>query len=271
MLVIGGYWVDRSSRCFAMELMSGRRSGQQVAPVAQRIGVAHVVGSPESSSISGRFRPFRPFGLPMLLWLLDWHPSSMQWEIAALNTILLRAALAGIVSFALGMAFGPRMVAWLSVRFRERVSSPSPHVSFLHRGKQWTPTMGGLFILAGMAVTILLFGDLRNPYLLLALLLSTGLAAVGAIDDLAKLSGCNRGLSAKAKLIGQTAVALIVALVAYCLHRQVPGALDVTLPTLDHSVSLGMWFVPAAVLVIVGSSNAVNLTDGLDGLAGGCL
>jgi len=131
--------------------------------------------------------------------------------------------------------------------------------------------MGGLFIVAGLLGGMILFGDLANRHLQLALLVATGLAAVGAVDDLVKLRGTANGISARWKLAGQLAVALVAAVLLYQHHLHLADGLALRLPLCDASWSLGLWFIPLAVIVIVGSSNAVNLTDGLDGLAGGCL
>ena len=131
--------------------------------------------------------------------------------------------------------------------------------------------MGGLFIIGGVVVASLCFGDLSNPFLFIAIFTMVGLAVVGAIDDLAKLRGSGNGLSARKKLLLQTLVASVAAILIYRIHSQTPGGLDIALPMLGIRFSLGWMIVPLAVAVIVGSSNAVNLTDGLDGLAGGCL
>ncbi len=97
------------------------------------------------------------------------------------------------------------------------------------------------------------------------------LTILGAVDDLAKLRTATRGLSVRSKLAAQVAIAVAAALAVYQLHRQTPGALDIQVPLGGPSLALGWWFVPLAVVVLVGASNAVNLADGLDGLAGGCL
>jgi phospho-N-acetylmuramoyl-pentapeptide-transferase len=158
----------------------------------------------------------------------------------------------------------------LKARFREPIKSDSELLRRLHDHKQATPTMGGLFVIGGWLAGLAAFGDWTNRYVQVAVLLAIGLAVVGVIDDLAKLLGERNGLSPRAKLLGQSVVSLAAAWLVYEQHRSTPGALDLALPGLG-SVSLGAWFLPLAVLVIVGSSNAVNLTDGLDGLAGGCL
>jgi phospho-N-acetylmuramoyl-pentapeptide-transferase len=209
--------------------------------------------------------------LPMLLWILDVVRAVSSWELSALEKTTLRASLAALVSFLFGIACGPAIIAWLGAWARERIVSDSPQVRRLHEAKQNTPTMAGLWILAGLLVSLLFLGDWANPYLHLAILLALALAALGATDDLAKSSCRQRGLSARVKLLTQTVVATCVSLLAFRLDSELPGAHGMSLPALDGSVSLGWLFVPLSVLVIVGTSNAVNLTDGLDGLAAGCL
>jgi phospho-N-acetylmuramoyl-pentapeptide-transferase len=204
----------------------------------------------------------------MLLWLLQ-HAASLC--PASLGKITARASLAALVSFLLAVILGPRSIAWLACRFREPIKSDSPEIRRLHQGKKATPTMGGLFILAGLAGSLLLAGDLTNRYLLLALGVAGGLAVLGAIDDLVKLRSDKRGLSAAGKLIGQVLVAAVAALCVYVDHAALPDGLVLPPPLNGAPLSLGIGFVPLAIVVIVGSSNAVNLTDGLDGLAGGCL
>jgi phospho-N-acetylmuramoyl-pentapeptide-transferase len=211
----------------------------------------------------------------MLVWLLDrfadlWPAAGEIGQIAALSKTTPRASLAACSSFLLAICLGPRVIAWLRARFREPIKSDSETLRQLHHGKQATPTMGGLFLVAGLLTGLAIFADLTNRYVQVAILLAIGLAIVGAIDDLAKLRGAGKGLSAKVKLFGQTGVALVAAWLVYRQHLHSPGTLDIALPGLG-GFSLGAAFVPLAVLVIVGASNAVNLTDGLDGLAGGCL
>ncbi len=212
----------------------------------------------------------------MLLWLLDylaisWPDASALADFTALGKITLRAALAAMVGFLAAVLLGPKWIAWLKRRFREPIKSDSPEICRLHQDKQATPTMGGLFIVAGLAAGAIFFGDLTNVYLQLALLVAGGLATIGAVDDLVKLRGTRNGISARAKLLGQVAIATVAMVILYNHHAALPDALQWRLPLVGASVSLGWWFVPLGVLVIVGSSNAVNLTDGLDGLAGGCL
>jgi len=207
----------------------------------------------------------------MLVYLLDWCASHLPDSLRAIEKITFRASLAAVASFVLAVVLGPRLIGWLQTRFREPIKSASPAVRTLHRAKQATPTMGGIFIVAGLLASGVLFGDLTNPYLIVSLVAVLGLAALGAADDLKKLLTASAGLSARAKLLGQFAVATAVVLPVYWLHSQTPGGLDLALPLAGRTVPLGWTFIPLATVVIVASSNAVNLTDGLDGLAGGCL
>ncbi len=132
--------------------------------------------------------------------------------------------------------------------------------------------MGGLFLVAGVLATALLVCDWQNSYVAMLLANLLWLAMIGAVDDLLKLSGRSKaGLRPRIKLAAQVAVAAIVAVWLYQLNRGVPGGVDLQIPILRQTFALGPLFVPLAILVIVGCSNAVNLTDGLDGLAAGSL
>jgi phospho-N-acetylmuramoyl-pentapeptide-transferase len=104
----------------------------------------------------------------------------------------------------------------------------------------------------------------------LGLILVVGLAAIGAVDDLTKLSGTRRGLSEREKLVGQFALALAVAISLYCVVRATPYGTQLALPVWSVYLPMGWLFVPWVTLVIAGSSNGVNFADGLDGLASGC-
>ncbi len=209
----------------------------------------------------------------MLLFLIErWFAQATAWsELSGIAKITPRAAIAAVTGFLLVLAFGPRWIAWLKVRFREPIKSASADVTRLHKAKQFTPTMGGIFIVTSLLSATLICGDLGNPYLWIAIALCLALAALGACDDLIKLTTTRRGLRARTKLIAQTAMSLAAVTAIYALHCQLDRGLELTVPVAGLHYELGWLFIPLGTLVLVGSSNAVNLADGLDGLAGGCL
>lgn len=206
----------------------------------------------------------------MLLWLLE---NAEQWlpaGAAAWGKITFRAAVASAAAFLLAVLLGPRLIAFLQSRFRERIDSASPELNRIHQGKQYTPTMGGLFIMAGVLGSLALCGQWSNRFVVAAAVLIVGFTLVGWLDDLVKLRSRSRGLSSRAKLLGQTLAAAPVAWLLYGALDAAPSGHDLALPG-GAVLPLGIGFIPWAVLVLVGTSNAVNLADGLDGLAGGCL
>lgn len=207
----------------------------------------------------------------MLLWLLN-HLNLLSPEsLAGWAKITPRAAMAAGSSFTVAVLLGPWWIAWLRRHFREPIKSDSAEIARLHQDKQSTPTMGGLFVVAALVAAILLFGDLRNRYMAPALVVAVGLTAVGIVDDLVKLRTAAKGIGVRSKFVAQLLVAGVAVVLLYQQQATVPGGLSMRLPLLGNSFSLGFWFLPLAIVVIVGASNAVNLTDGLDGLAGGCL
>ncbi len=207
----------------------------------------------------------------MLLWLLHHLATSCPDALTAWEKITPRAALAAGVSFVIALVLGPRWIAWLRRHFREPIKSGSAEIVRLHSAKQSTPTMGGLFIIAAVLGAVLIFGELGNPYVAPALLLAGGMTLVGTVDDLVKLRSSANGMSARYKLASQLVVATLVAVLLYREQAATADGLQLRVPLVASTFSLGMWFIPWAVIVMVGASNAVNLTDGLDGLAGGCL
>ncbi|MBN2218249.1 MAG: phospho-N-acetylmuramoyl-pentapeptide-transferase [Pirellulales bacterium] len=213
----------------------------------------------------------------LVWWLRSLGDSFGSDSLAAVGKITFRGALAAGVALAVALFLGPRLIDWLRRRFREPNKSDSPQLRQLHQTKQSTPTMGGLFLVAGVLGALVLLADLANPFVQIALFLTVGLGLVGVVDDAVKLRGKANGISARAKLLGQLAVASVAAWWLYAHHAAQAstgselGALALWIPLADVAVPIGWGFVPLAIVVIVGMSNAVNLTDGLDGLAGGCL
>ncbi|MBT6487895.1 MAG: phospho-N-acetylmuramoyl-pentapeptide-transferase [Planctomycetaceae bacterium] len=212
----------------------------------------------------------------MLFWLLNrFAPLLEQMEFYSSGDsrvfLTARAALASVTSFLMAILFGPPAIAWLKRRFCERIDSASERLNELQASKAKTPTMGGLFVIAAVVVSVLLWGNLSSRYVQMALFVAIGFATLGAIDDWIKLSTERNGLSARVKLLVQTALATCVGVVLYREHLHQPHGLELIWPLGNHGVWLGGGFIAWSVLVTVGSSNAVNLTDGLDGLASGCM
>ena len=119
----------------------------------------------------------------MLLWLLHqlatlWADPAWSDALRAWDKISPRAALAAGASFTVAVLLGPRWIAWLNDRFREPIKSDSPEIVRLHRQKRATPTMGGLFIIAAVLASVLLFGDPRNAYVATSLLVAVGMTLV---------------------------------------------------------------------------------------------
>jgi phospho-N-acetylmuramoyl-pentapeptide-transferase len=208
----------------------------------------------------------------MLHWLLQ-HGDFLEAVSTGDSRVYLtaRAALAAMTSFVVAWLFGPIAIAWLKRRFRERIDSASARLNELHAPKHATPTMGGLFIVTAILVAAVACADLTNPYVQQALLLVLGFGLLGAADDWIKISSSRRGLTVRQKFAGQLALALSLAIWMYVLQRDKPGGVEIVSPIGGWSIPLGVGFVVWAAVVMVGSSNGVNLTDGLDGLAGGCL
>ena len=173
-----------------------------------------------------------------------------------------------MTSLVISFLLGPAMIRLLRARQAEgqpiREDGPESHLIT----KAGTPTMGGLLILIALAVSTLLWADLRNGYLWTVLGVTVAFGALGFADDYLKVTKRNsRGLPGRMKLLGQILVSAAAGFAVVQLTPE-PLATSVAVPFLKELlIPLGILFVPFAVLVMVGSSNAVNLTDGLDGLA----
>ena len=180
--------------------------------------------------------------------------------------LTLRSILAALTALAISLLVGPRMIRWLAdYQVGQRVRSDGPQT---HLSKAGTPTMGGALILAAIVAATLLWADLSNRFVWVVLLVTAAFGLIGFWDDYLKLVvGNSRGLIARYKYFWQSVAGLGAALVLYATAQTtaettlyVPFFKNVLLP-------LGVLFVPLTYFVIVGTSNAVNLTDGLDGLA----
>ena len=186
--------------------------------------------------------------------------------------ITFRAGMAMGTAFLLCIIFGPVFIRLFKQRSIREVAkrNDAPALDKFQEKKEGTPTMGGVFIIGSILVSVFLWGNLTNSLVLMTIFICLCLAILGGVDDVMKLkgSGKSRGLSARIKILWQFLLATIAAVYAY-LHPAISSTLDV--PFLKNLFfDLGAFFVFWVVLVIVGASNAVNLTDGLDGLAIGC-
>ncbi len=208
-----------------------------------------------------------------------------QGSVRLFGYISFRMAMAALCAFALALWWGRRVIPWLSSRgVREDVSkAPTEQLARMAEGagKGRTPTMGGSFLVAALVASVLLWARLDNLYVVLGVLLVLGLSAVGFVDDYKKLTipGC-QGLSSRAKMLGLSLVVLF-ALGSLCWYAWTTGRaslLDLYPPFFkDAVIPLARWGAAGVALflafewfVVVGSANAVNIADGMDGLAAGC-
>jgi phospho-N-acetylmuramoyl-pentapeptide-transferase len=180
-----------------------------------------------------------------------------------------RTAIASLTALALSLALGPWMIRRLrAFQIGQVVRSDGPAT---HKTKAGTPTMGGLLILVAVFVPTLLWADLTNAFIWIAVLSTAGFGAIGFADDYLKVTRhSHHGLFARYKIAGQVAVGLLVGIALIAMARQEPQLYNTRLifPFLkDRIPDLGLLYVPFAIFVLVSMSNTVNLTDGLDGLA----
>jgi phospho-N-acetylmuramoyl-pentapeptide-transferase len=177
--------------------------------------------------------------------------------------ITFRTGAATLTALFIAFMVGPPLIRWLE---RMRVGQPIRDIGPDHQSKEGTPTMGGLLILLSLLVSVLLWSNLDNRFVWIVIGITSGYGLLGFIDDYRKVKeGHSGGISARAKLFWQTLMAIGVALAIYTdpdfdAHLAVPFFKNFT-------PYLGIFYVPFAAFVIVATSNSVNLTDGLDGLA----
>ncbi len=191
----------------------------------------------------------------------------LHTELSFLNVfryITFRTIYCSLTAFFICFFLGPwviRKLAEMQVGQYIRKAGPESHFD-----KAGTPTMGGLLIIFSIVLTTLIWSDLSNYYIWIVLLVAVGYAVIGFTDDyMMQIKKRNKGLSAKAKIGIQTLLALLV---GYLVYRHPDFDTHVTVPFFKNfSPDLGVGYILFAAFVIVGTSNAVNLTDGLDGLA----
>ncbi len=224
----------------------------------------------------------------MLLWLANLFASEFR-ALTAINYITLRSVLACATAMAFALAMGPRMIRWLlTMKIGQSVRSDGPQS---HLAKQGTPTMGGAMVLTSIAISTLLWADLSNRFVWVVLFVMVGFGAIGWVDDYRKVVHKNpKGMSAKEKLFWQAFIGMVASIyLAFAVSapstskifdlifswvqsgftNELPSKADLIVPFFKNiAYPLGVFgFITLTWFVIVGTSNAVNLTDGLDGLA----
>jgi phospho-N-acetylmuramoyl-pentapeptide-transferase len=197
---------------------------------------------------------------------------ALHHQVSALNVvryITFRTAIASLTALFMVLLSGPFVIERLRrFQIRQYIREEGPQS---HKAKAGTPTMGGVLILAGILLPTLLWSDLTNPNVWILVVFTTTFAAIGFVDDYRKLVGRkNLGLTARQKLYAQLAVGFALGTVLYVLSAVEPTQYStrVLFPFFKNlRPTLGVLYVPFAMLIVVFASNAVNLTDGLDGLA----
>lgn len=184
--------------------------------------------------------------------------------------ITFRAAMATITAFLISIILGPAVIRFLTrLKIGENVrKEDSARLYELHSRKQDTPTMGGILILLAIVSSTLLWADIFNRHILLVLFATVWLGITGFIDDYLKhIRKKSKGLTVASKFTSQIILGLILGAILYVTY---PETARIDVPFLkDVSLGLGIFYILFVILVITGTSNAVNLTDGLDGLAAG--
>jgi phospho-N-acetylmuramoyl-pentapeptide-transferase len=201
----------------------------------------------------------------MLLWLSEYLTQFYSF-FNMFQYLTLRGVLSVLTALGLCLVFGPIMIKRLvhhQIGQSVRDDGPQSHLS-----KQGTPTMGGALIITAIVISTLLWGDLNSRFIWVMLFVILSFGLIGWIDDYRKVIYKNpKGLSARSKYLGQSVFAFMAAGFLYWTST-VPEDTQLIVPFFKHLVfDMGLWFIVLSYFVIVGTSNAVNLTDGLDGLA----
>ena len=210
---------------------------------------------------------------------LEWLEAHDLGFLRVFTFVTFQSTVAILLAFLLVVVLGPPVIEWLRrQKIGDRPEFDQADVNKLMEGKTGTPTMGGILIIFSIALTTLLVANLDNFFVLMALVCLVWLGGVGAVDDWLKLTASRRGgnrqgLTTLEKLLFQIGLAIILSYFTYNYGREVAQATRFYFPFVkDYALPLSLGsFILIGTLVLVGSSNAVNLTDGLDGLASGCM
>jgi len=184
-----------------------------------------------------------------------------------LRYITFRMAMAFLTALVCSFVIGPRIIRWLNKKRNFQIineDAPERHLE-----KKGTPTMGGLIILISMSVSVLLWARLDNPYVIILLGSALWLGLLGFIDDYSSaVKSKNRGISPAFKLAWQVSLGIVLAAYFYINPTYAAEPNSIALPFFkDLYINMGSMYIPFVIIVIVATSNAVNITDGLDGLA----
>lgn len=201
----------------------------------------------------------------MLLYLSE-YLVKFESGFQVFQYLTLRAILGALTALIISFIVGPVMIKKLTrknIGQSVRVDGPETHYE-----KAGTPTMGGALILVAIAISTLLWADLKNTYVWVVLVVTLGNGVIGFVDDYRKvMQGNSDGLSAKAKIFWQSIIALSAGVFLY-MTAEIPAETQLIVPFFkDVKIEMGWTYIVVAYFIIVGTSNAVNLTDGLDGLA----
>jgi phospho-N-acetylmuramoyl-pentapeptide-transferase len=195
------------------------------------------------------------------------YPLNEYWSaFNVFKYITFRSAYATVTALLICFLLGNVVIRKLrSMQIGEEIREDGPQS---HQKKKGTPTMGGVLVLAAIVIPTLLWADLSNRYVLLALLSTVWMGTIGFIDDYLKVVKKHRkGMIGRFKLAGQVGFGLLLGIILLKTGGDDPLLTRTAVPFLKSTIDWGFFYVPLVVLVVTGASNAVNLTDGLDGLA----
>ena len=201
----------------------------------------------------------------MLVYLTEYLQQYIS-GFGVFSYITMRAIMSVLTALILSFLIGPAMIRWLTrLKVGQTIRQDGPQTHLIKSG---TPTMGGTMILFSVAMAVVLWGDLTNHYLLIITLTMLGFGAIGFVDDYQKVVYKDpEGMRSRTKFLLQSIVGLITAYALFSMAT-VPEETQLLIPYMkDTVIYLGAWSIVLSYFVIVGTSNAVNLTDGLDGLA----
>ncbi|MGD8717740.1 MAG: phospho-N-acetylmuramoyl-pentapeptide-transferase [Candidatus Zixiibacteriota bacterium] len=206
----------------------------------------------------------------MLYLLLYPLHTDISW-LNIFRYVTFRSAYAAVTAFLIAFLLGPPLIRLLKRKMVEEIIREE--VPERHQAKAGTPSMGGILILAGVLVPTLLWADITSRYVIVALVATASMGLMGFVDDYLKLiSKKPLGLLARWKFVGQSILALAIGLFVYLFPLENGMTTWLTFPFIkDVAIDLGVWYVLFVMITVVGSTNAVNLADGLDGLAAGAM